>query len=287
MRPIQALGLCLAAVSAVLAVNLPARTASHAVADVIERELPASAVPGMSYSIVDHGRVVESGERGDRHVERSEAVGPHTTFLIGSISKSFTALAVMQLVEAGKVELDAPIARYLGVFAGKPGGAATVRQLLSHTSGYSTIQGNRSQTDVATDKDALRRRVAQLARVTPQSPPGTEWTYSNANYQILGRLMEVSSGVHYATYVETNVLAPAGMADSYVHGAQDRAGMATGHRPWFGRKAPLRANMTGAWIGRRHRLELARHGALSRHHDEREGRHSQRLGEDADDDARQ
>ena len=101
MRPIQALGLCLAAVSAVLAVNLPARTASHAVADVIERELPASAVPGMAYAIVDHGRVVESGERGVRHVERSEAVGPHTTFLIGSISKSFTALAVMQLVEAG------------------------------------------------------------------------------------------------------------------------------------------------------------------------------------------
>ncbi len=247
-RELRRSGLAAALFSAALAAfaaSLSIEAVATPVDDVIAGEWPASAAPGMAYAVVSDGRIVEIGERGVRHIGRQEMVRADTTFLIGSISKSFTALAVMQLVEQGSVEIDAPIARYVDAFAGKPAGQVTVRQLLSHTSGYSTIQGNNSQTDVATDEDSLRRRAAILADVIPPSSPGATWAYSNANYQILGYLIEVVSGLDYATYVEANILAPAGMDDSYVHGAQDRDSMATGHRPWFGSKLPLTTNRTG------------------------------------------
>jgi len=200
--------------------------------------MPASGVPGLAYAVVADGDITV-GAYGVAKSGADRPITPDTAFVTGSISKSFTALAVMQLVEAGKVDLDADVSRYLDGFSGQPAGAVTVRQLLSHTSGFSTLQGNASRTDATGGKDELERRVDGLATVTPAYEPDERWEYSNSNYAILGRLIEVVSGQDYQTYVASNILEPVGMRDSFVADGEIHEEMATGHRPWFGTKRPL------------------------------------------------
>ncbi len=206
--------------------------------------MPVSGVPGLAYAVVAAGEIRTVGARGVVKMGGDTAVTPDTPFNTGSISKSFTALAVMQLVEAGRVGLDTEVSHYLAVFSGQPGGAITIRQLLSHTSGLSTFQGNLSHKDNTPQKDALARRVEQQAGVTPAYQPGDKWEYSNLNYQILGRLIEVVSGQTYQTFIATNILKPVGMKHSFVSDGEIHDAMASGHRPWFGSKRPLAVNHT-------------------------------------------
>ncbi len=226
------------------ATALHASVPSGSIENFIENEMSVSAVPGLAYAVIEDGELIDSGEYGVSE-EGGPAISPGTTFIIGSVSKSFTALAVMQLVEADKIGLDAPISQYLPEFKGRPSGTITPRQLLSHTSGYSIYQGNLSQTDITIDSEALTRRVANVAAMEPAHAAGTRWDYSNANYQVLGRLVEVVSGQDYPTYVESNILQPLEMTDSYVHSGEKTASLATGHQPWFGGKRPLEENLTG------------------------------------------
>jgi len=232
---------------------LPFQPPSHAQGDrehyrkVAERrldELGAPEMPGVAYAIVEQGDVSEIGATGVKRLGSDEPIGPGTPFLIGSISKSFTAIGVMQLVEAGQLSLDGPISRHLPAFADKPSGAITIRQLLSHTSGYSSYQGHSSQACYSTGKGPIARRADQLATTALAYEPGGTWEYSNANYQILGRLIEVVSGQGYPAYIRSNILEPAGMVHSFVSDGERHAAMATGHRPWFGSKRPLPDNRT-------------------------------------------
>ena len=201
--------------------------------------MPTSAVPGLAYAVVGDGEITSVGARGVLKSGGDAQVTPDTPFVIGSITKSFTALAVMQLVEAGKIDLDAEVSRYLDGFSGRPAGAITIRQLLSHTSGFSTLQGNAPHPDATGAKDELARGVDQLAEVTPANQPGQKWEYSNANYEILGRVIEVVSGQEYQAYVASNILEPVGMDHSFVADGEVHESMATGHVPWFGTKLPL------------------------------------------------
>ncbi len=212
--------------------------------DVIDREMPASGAPGLAYAVVVDGEITSAGARGVVRLGGEKAVTPDTPFLTGSISKSFTALSIMQLVEAGEIQLDAEVSQYLDVFSNRAAGAITVRQLLSHTSGYSTLQGNASHTDSSGGTDELARRVDQLAELSPAHAPDEEWEYSNTNYQILGRVVEVVSGKDYQTYVAEHVLEPIGMKNSFVADGEVHPSMATGHRPWFGTEKPFSENTT-------------------------------------------
>lgn len=206
----------LAAVVALgLGAALPASVPQDSIDDVIDREMPSSGVPGLAYAVVSDGDITEVGARGVTRAGSGVDVTPDTPFMSGSISKSFTALAVMQLVEAAQVDLEAGISQYLDEFSATPAGAITTRQLLDHTSGFSTYQGNSSHTD-AGGEDELARRVEALSDLTPAYPPGQRWEYSNANYLVLGRLVEVLGGQHYQGYVTANILEPIGMTDSFV-----------------------------------------------------------------------
>lgn len=223
---------------------IPGSAPDGSIEDFIDTEMPASGVPGLAYAVVADGEITSVGARGVLRSGGEAKVTPDTPFEIGSISKSVTALAVMQLVEAGKVDLDAEVSQYLDGFSGKPAGAVTIRQLLSHTSGYSTLQGNSSHTDTAGGKDELALRVAGLTGVTPAHEPDERWEYSNTNYQILGRLIEVVTGQEYQTYVAANILEPIGMEHSFVADGEVHESMATGHRPWFVTKRARSENAT-------------------------------------------
>ena len=226
-----------------IATALQASVPSGSIDDFITTEMPISGAPGLAYAVVEDG-VIHADARGEMLIGSGRKVTPDTPFVLGSISKSFTAMAVMQLVEAGKVDLDTGISHYLDVFSGRPSGAITIRQLLSHTSGYSTLQGNQPPTDLTQSKDALSRQVKRIAQWTPAYEPGAKWEYSNANYQILGALIEAVSGLDYASYIETKILEPIGMEHSFVADGQSHDAMATGHRPWFGTKRPIEGSMT-------------------------------------------
>jgi CubicO group peptidase (beta-lactamase class C family) len=227
-----------------IAVALPGSPSADAIDDVVAAEMPASGVPGLAWAVVADDSIVETGARGVLVMGGDREVTARTPFLAGSITKSFTALAVMQLVEAGMVDLDTEIAAYLDGFAGRPAGPATIRQLLSHTSGYSTFQGNTSHTGDGSGDDVLADRVDALAQVTPAHPPGERWEYSNANYLVLGRLVEVVGGQDYQGYVTSRILKPVGMADSFVSDGRLHESMATGHTPWFWTRRPLSDNST-------------------------------------------
>jgi CubicO group peptidase (beta-lactamase class C family) len=241
---ILAVGLGLVVLGVGLGVAFDRSGSEKSIEGFIDREMPASGVPGLAYAVVADGEVTTTGARGVLKIGGDQKVTPDTAFLTGSISKSFTALAVMQLVEAGKIDLDAELSQYLRSFSGRPTGTITIRQLLSHTSGFSTLQGNASHTELTGGADELARRVDQLAELTPAYPTGLRWEYSNTNYEILGRLIEVVSGLSYQDYVATNILEPVGMRQSFVADGEVHETMATGHRPWFGTKRALPDNST-------------------------------------------
>ncbi len=241
LRSILAL-LALATASALQA-SAPSGVPSGSIDDFITTEMPISGAPGLAYAVVKDG-VIHAEARGEMLIGSGRMVTPDTPFVLGSISKSFTAMAVMQLVEAGKVDLDTGIAHYLDVFSGRPSGAITIRQLLSHTSGYSTLQGNQPAVDNSQSNDALSRQVKRIAQWTPAYEPGSRWQYSNANYQILGALIESISGLDYASYIETKILAPIGMDHSFVADGKRHDEMATGHLPWFGTRRPILGSTT-------------------------------------------
>ncbi len=231
-------------VSLGLSSALPMSVPSGSIDDVIDREMPASGAPGLAYAVVVDGEITSAGARGVVRLGGEKTVTPDSPFLTGSISKSFTALSVMQLVEASEIQLDAEVSQYLDVFTGRAAGDITVRQLLSHTSGYSTLQGNASHTDSSGGTAELAQRVDQLAELSPAHAPDEAWEYSNTNYQILGRVVEVVSGQEYQAYVAEHILEPIGMRNSFVADGEVHPSMATGHRPWFGSSKPFPENKT-------------------------------------------
>src|SRR5215204_7139922 len=208
--------------------------------DVGER-LDDLRMPGAAVGIVKDGETVHIQTFGDAD-DDGTAVAANTPFKIGSMSKSFTALAVMQLVEAGKIQLDAPIQQYLPEFRVADLEASkriTVRHLLNQVSGIPTSAGMSymSRTDRA--DDALEREVARSTNVQLTHDPGTTFQYSNRNYTTLGLLIKVASGQSYEDYVQEHVLGPLAMKQSFMHLDEARNhGLATGHQYWFNRPRP-------------------------------------------------
>ncbi len=235
---------------------------------VLADQLDASGIPGGAVVLVHDGEIeargVGSNGRGD--------VAADTPFVIGSTSKSFTALAVMQLVDAGRVDLDAPVRDYVPEFelaAGQPIDDITVRDLLQQTSGLDDLAGGpllASATDGTPAEAIAELREAELASV-----PGTAWLYANANYVLAGLIVERASGMSFGDYVQQEILTPLGMTHSSASTEAVRSDdvLADGHRFWFGvpvateparREATLAAGYlisTAADLGRYLSLYLA------------------------------
>lgn len=213
--------------------SLSFKSDTQQIDDFIEAELPNSVVPGIVYARIEGGEVMAKGF-GARSKRADGEVTSETQFPIGSVTKSFTALAVMQQIEAGAFGLDDPVSQVLPAFSAGPASEVTMRQLLNHTSGYSTVQGNSHHGNADASQLGLTEYAELLALVVPAHPPGAVWEYSNANYQILGAVIEQASGTSYADYIDQRIFKPLGMTNSIVVIGADPPTMATGHRPWFG-----------------------------------------------------
>ena len=170
---------------------------------------------GATAIVVKDGRVVYRGARGLANVEKGVPLQPDSVFRLGSVTKQFTSLAIMMLVEQGKVGLQDPIDKYLPGYP-MQGHVITVEHLLTHTSGiqsYTDIPGwmaSKVQADLTVQQlvDGFKNEPMQFA-------PGTRYRYNNSGYVLLGAIIEKVSGQSYASFVAERIFKPLGMAHSY------------------------------------------------------------------------
>jgi CubicO group peptidase (beta-lactamase class C family) len=204
----------------------------------LQTELRRANIPGATLVVVSGDKIVHLQGYGVSGPEGRLPTGD-TVFQIGSNSKSFTALAIMQLVEAGKLQLDVPVQRYLPWFRVADPHASqhiTLRHLLNQTSGFAHWEGQVDFANTYAGADAMERRVRRLADVQLASAPGERWEYSNINFVVLGCVIEAVSGTSYAAYMSEHVFAPLAMRHTAAgNQLPANADVAKGYRYWFGK----------------------------------------------------
>lgn len=205
---------------------------------------------GLALARVVAGRPAEIAVAGSADIHLDVAISPDTRFRIASLTKPFTALALMQLWQSGELDLDAPVNRYLRGFCveGRPHpDAVTARHLLTHTAGLGEL---RKRTDWLRPSELLTPRhrnrtpvsvteyYAPALRAT--QPAGTKWSYSDHGFRVLGQLVADISGIPYGHYISENIFRPLGMSSSFV-GLDDamESDMAIGYAPKSGTLKPV------------------------------------------------
>jgi CubicO group peptidase (beta-lactamase class C family) len=186
---------------------------------LLRKEMDKRKIPGLQFAVVHHGKIVKLGAVGLANVQDSIPVTSQTLFTINSATKSFTGVAIMQLVEEGKLDLTAPVARYLD---GLPEAwrAVTVKQLLTHTSGLPGIMDSWGKLVIEGDAEASRAKVRTLPL---EFKPGERFSYNQTNYLLLGEIIDRLSGQPFAQFIADRQLkvadmprtAECGFGDSY------------------------------------------------------------------------
>jgi CubicO group peptidase (beta-lactamase class C family) len=194
--------------------------------------------PGIAVAITKGGQVLHTAGYG--RDSTGAAVTATTPMPVASLSKSVTALAVMRLVEDGRVELDAPVRRYLTDFrvADPRGERITVRQLLDHTSGIT--DGTLAEKSLR-QPDSLADAVVRARSATLATAPGTAHAYTNTNYHLAARLVEVVAGEPWAEHLRRRVFEPLGMRATTTIDRTPRdlpPGVARGHVYAYGASVP-------------------------------------------------
>lgn len=191
-------------------------------------------VPGGAMTIIDHGKVVAARGYGYADFAAGEKVQPESLFRIASISKPITAIAILQLVEQGKLKLDDPVVPLLkektflepDAKADERVAAITVRHCLQHTGGWDrgkSFDAMFKQTEFAKllgkDSPAMQSEIIQVMLGKPLDlDPGTKYAYSNLGYCILGRILENLTGEPYEPYTKKHVLEPIGITTMRIGG---------------------------------------------------------------------
>ena len=221
--------------------------------------------PGLALGIVHGDRIVhvQGFGQADRY---GQQVTPQTPFLIGSVTKSFTALAIMQLSEAGRVQLDAPVQRYLPWWrVADPDASTRSRSAICCTRSAACRRRPATPTRPASPRVRPRGPGPGAANAQLTQPVGTTWQYSNANYWTLGVIVQAVSGQSYKTYIQQHIFDPLQMRNSYTshtrrsstdHPPSTATGTAPGRR-----RTALRSRRPGF---RRPQLQRAGHGPLPR-----------------------
>ena len=199
----------------------------------LEGQMAYRGLPGIVVGVVADQELVWAKGFGYADVQTKKAMTPATKFRMASHSKLFTATAIMQLREQGRLRLDDPVSKYLPWFqvrpAGDDDGPITIEQLLNHASGLPREAGAHWTThEFPTEEEVKKLITDRQAAFAPQ----TRWKYSNLAYTIAGMLVEQVSGQRWADYVQQHIFDPLGMTSSSVDRNVD--GLAVG----YGRRMP-------------------------------------------------
>ncbi len=222
---------------------------ASSVTDAVRTQMSRDGSYGLAVMVVRDGRTIYARAFGERRAG-GPPVDLHTHFEIGSDTKQFTAAAILQLKEAGKLAFDDSLAKYVPDFP--HANEVTLRQLLDQTTGlFDYVSTNhflaltrREQGDLPLVEDMVAGPLAFR--------PGSQWAYSNTNYFALARVVEVTSGENYKTYLRRHIFAPADMGETgFVADERRLANMAVGYWRGQNRKGRLRRSPTisDSWLG--------------------------------------
>lgn len=234
----------------------------------IAREMKRLKIPALTLAVLEDGRVSHTRGFGQAW-PGGDPPSKQTLFYIGSLTKAFTALAIMQLVETGQIELEAPIQQYLPWFrvagvsasaavaseagasppgvsppgvsppgASPPGASPpiTIRHLLNQTSGLPCSVGEINLANFDSRPDATERQARALSMLVLSRPPGSAFEYCNMNYNLLGLVIETVGGCSYEDYIQRNIFDPLDMKHSTTpKNLPDNSDLAMGYRYWFAR----------------------------------------------------
>lgn len=177
--------------------------------DVAQQVLKTTGVPSASIAIVQDGKITYTHAYGNAKLDPQMAATPAMLYSIGSISKQFTATAILLLAQEGKLSLDDPVSKYVpGLTAGDH---VTIRELLSHTSGYQDFWPQDYVPPMMLKPISAEQIMDLWARKPLDFPPGTKWQYSNTNYVIAGVIVEKVSGMPLLQFLSQRVFTPLGM----------------------------------------------------------------------------
>jgi CubicO group peptidase (beta-lactamase class C family) len=193
---------------------------------------------GISVAVVSDQEVVYHKGFGVTNLETNEPMQSYHNFHAASISKTFVATAVMQLVEQGKLKLDDPLVKHLPYCSlkGVDFQRITIKQLLNHSSGFPDTDDYEWEKAVS-DEGASERYVRSLGNEKTLCPPETEFHYSNIAYDVLGDLIAKVSGVSFEKYVKDSILAPLEMTESSFYYPEIKSNLRT--TPYVGIPATL------------------------------------------------
>jgi serine beta-lactamase-like protein LACTB, mitochondrial len=181
----------------------------------VSRFMASTHVPGLSVAVVENGEYEWGQGFGFADLENNVPAGEHTLFRLGSISKSLTATAAMQLWERGKLDLDAPVQKYCPSFPQKPWPIST-RQVLGHLGGIRHYKAGENQEDLEGGNtkhfdDTIQAGLNFFKDDPLVAQPGTAFHYSTQGYTLVGCVIEGASGAKYLDFMRHNVLVPAQM----------------------------------------------------------------------------
>ena len=177
--------------------------------DVVNKVLATTGVPSASLAVVKDGKIAYVRAYGNARLDPPTPANPEMRYSIGSISKQFTAAAILMLAEEGKLSLDDPVSKY--VFGLMRGNEVTIRELLSHTSGYQDYWPQDYVMPMMLKPVTPEEILNRWARIPLDFDPGTKWQYSNTNYVIAGMIVEKISSMPLWTFLGNRVFTPLGM----------------------------------------------------------------------------
>lgn len=178
---------------------------------LVQDEMKRRRIPGLQIAIVRHGRIVFDAAYGTADIETGRPVTRDSLFTLNSSTKSFTGVAIMQLVQAGKLSLDAPVSRYIADWPSQ-WGTISVRQLLTHVSGLPDVleqPKGQGTGNLIGDGDEVTAWAAVKARPV-EAGPGTRFRYNQTNYVLLGKIIDKLSGTPFTQYMRTQEFDPVG-----------------------------------------------------------------------------
>jgi CubicO group peptidase (beta-lactamase class C family) len=203
-------------VSACILLSSTLLNAQNTPAQLDKLFLAVTSDPGYHFNgvvlVADGNKIIYQNATGYADLSDQQKITLQTRFQLASLSKVFTAIAVMQLAEKGRIQLDDPLVKYLPAF---PYPDITIRQILSHTSGLPDFnEVYREKSKRALNNSDIIPALIQFGPLVTK--PGAEWHYSSMGYALLANLVEKISGQSFPDYLQENICKPAGMLHSYV-----------------------------------------------------------------------
>jgi len=207
-------------------------SAKQDVVALIDQKMRVDGIPGMSFAVVQHGQIEWTGALGLANVEHVIKAHEDTVYRSASIVKPLTATAILQLYQAGKLDLDAPVWNYCTEIPVKPQ-VLTTRQLLTHTAGVRSYEMPWSKYEAELYSNKRYKTVSDSLSIFADDPllhkPGSAKKYTSYGYNVLGCIIETITGSSYEEYISQKIIKPSAMVSTFAERSEDivsnRAGL--------------------------------------------------------------